>query len=105
VIKIQKMGEILRMGGGGRRCDNKKIYKSNQNVGSAFSWKEAINPTKRPHPHPDPVPHTRETGLAQGCQMVHLFSNQKFKFGPMFESLAMEDVGIFYGHLLYFIAI
>jgi hypothetical protein len=29
-----------------------------------------------------------------------LFSNQKFKFGEILEGLAMEDVGIFYGHLV-----
>jgi hypothetical protein len=27
-----------------------------------------------------------------------LFSNQKSQFGKIFEGLAMEDVGIFYGH-------
>jgi hypothetical protein len=31
-----------------------------------------------------------------------LFSNQKSKFGKMWEGLAMEDVGIFYGHLVHF---
>jgi hypothetical protein len=31
-----------------------------------------------------------------------LFSNQKYKFGKILEGLAMEDVGIFYGHLVHF---
>jgi hypothetical protein len=30
------------------------------------------------------------------------FSNQKSKFGLILEGLAMEDVGIFYGHLVDF---
>jgi hypothetical protein len=33
------------------------------------------------------------------------FSNQKSQFGYILEGLAMEDVGLFYGHLLHFIAI
>jgi hypothetical protein len=33
------------------------------------------------------------------------FSNQKYRFGYILEGLAMEDVGIFYGHLVYFTAI
>jgi hypothetical protein len=37
------------------------------------------------------------TGLPDG-----LFSNQKSKFGKILEGLAMEDVGIFYGHLVHF---
>jgi hypothetical protein len=37
------------------------------------------------------------TGLPDG-----LFSNQKSKFGLFLEGLAMEDVSIFYGHLVYF---
>jgi hypothetical protein len=39
-----------------------------------------------------PVP-----GLPDG-----MFSNQKSKFGYIWEGLAMEDVGIFYGHLIHF---
>jgi hypothetical protein len=31
-----------------------------------------------------------------------LFSNQKSKFGKILEGLAMEDVVIFYGHLVHF---
>jgi hypothetical protein len=31
-----------------------------------------------------------------------LFSNQKSKFGKFLEGLAMEDVGIFYRHLVHF---
>jgi hypothetical protein len=34
-----------------------------------------------------------------------IFSNQNSKFGYIFEGLAVEDVGIFYGHLFYFTAI
>jgi hypothetical protein len=33
---------------------------------------------------------------------VDLFSNQKSKFGKILEGLAMEDIGIFYGHLVHF---
>jgi hypothetical protein len=31
-----------------------------------------------------------------------IFSNQKSKFESFLEDLAMEDVGIFYRHLVYF---
>jgi hypothetical protein len=31
-----------------------------------------------------------------------LFSNQKSKFREILEGLVMEDVGIFYGHLVHF---
>jgi hypothetical protein len=31
-----------------------------------------------------------------------LFSNQKSKFGKILEGVSMEDVGIFYGHLVHF---
>jgi hypothetical protein len=34
-----------------------------------------------------------------------IFSNEKSKFGKILEGLAMEDVGIFYAHLKYLIAI
>jgi hypothetical protein len=37
------------------------------------------------------------SGLPDG-----LFSNQKSNFGEILEGLAMEDVGIFYGHLVHF---
>jgi hypothetical protein len=37
------------------------------------------------------------TGLPDG-----LFSNQKSKFWQILEGLAMEDVGILYGHLVHF---
>jgi hypothetical protein len=33
--------------------------------------------------------------------MVYL-SNQKTQFGQISEGIAMNDVGIFYGHLVYF---
>jgi hypothetical protein len=36
------------------------------------------------------------SGLPDG-----IFSNQKFQFGKILEGLAMEDVGIFYGHLIH----
>jgi hypothetical protein len=42
----------------------------------------------------------RLTGLPDG-----IFSNQKSKFRYNLQCLAMEDVGIFYGHLIYFTAI
>jgi hypothetical protein len=38
-----------------------------------------------------------DPGLPDG-----LFSNQKSKFGGILAGLAMEDVGIFYGHLVHF---
>jgi hypothetical protein len=34
-----------------------------------------------------------------------IFSNQKSRFGQILEGLAMEDVGVFYVHLVYFMAI
>jgi hypothetical protein len=34
-----------------------------------------------------------------------LSSNQKYQFGSILEGVAMEDVGIFNGNLVYFIAI
>jgi hypothetical protein len=34
-----------------------------------------------------------------------LFSNQKFQFGSILEGLAMENLGIFYDHFVYFKAI
>jgi hypothetical protein len=33
-----------------------------------------------------------------------IFSKQKSQFGQICEGLAMEDVGIFYGHFVYFTA-
>jgi hypothetical protein len=33
-----------------------------------------------------------------------IFSNPKYQFGQILEGLAMEDIGIFYGHLVYFTA-
>jgi hypothetical protein len=41
---------------------------------------------------------TLSAGLPDGS-----FSNQKSKFGLILEGLAMEDVGIFYGHLVHFL--
>jgi hypothetical protein len=37
--------------------------------------------------------------------MVYVFSNQKYQFGFRLEGLSKENVGIFYGHLVYLIAI
>jgi hypothetical protein len=37
----------------------------------------------------------------QGCQMVHIFSNQKSRFGWILEGLEIKDVDILYGHLVY----
>jgi hypothetical protein len=34
-----------------------------------------------------------------------IFSNQKFRFGSILEGLAMEDVDMLFGHLVYFTAI
>jgi hypothetical protein len=34
-----------------------------------------------------------------------IFSNQNSRFGKILEGLATEDVGIFYGHLVYFVVI
>jgi hypothetical protein len=33
-----------------------------------------------------------------------IFLNQKSKFGKILEGFAMEDVGVFYGHLVHFTA-
>jgi hypothetical protein len=38
-----------------------------------------------------------QTGLPDG-----MFSNQKSQFGKILEGLAMEDDGLFYGHLVHF---
>jgi hypothetical protein len=37
--------------------------------------------------------------------MVHVFSNQNSQFGKILEGIAMEDVHIFYDHLINFTAI
>jgi hypothetical protein len=37
--------------------------------------------------------------------MVHIFSNQKFQIWVVLEGLSLEDVGIFYGQLVYFTAV
>jgi hypothetical protein len=34
-----------------------------------------------------------------------IFSDQKSQFGQILDGLAMKDVGIFYGYLVYFTAI
>jgi hypothetical protein len=34
-----------------------------------------------------------------------IFSNQKSQFGKILDGFAMEGVGLFYGHLVYFTAI
>jgi hypothetical protein len=45
------------------------------------------------------------TGTTLGPRLPDgIFSNQKSQFGSILVSLAMEDVGIFYGHLVYFTA-
>jgi hypothetical protein len=44
-----------------------------------------------------------DTYLDQGCQMVY-FKTKNCNLGTL-EGLAMEDVGVFYGHLVYFTAI
>jgi hypothetical protein len=41
-----------------------------------------------------------QSGLPGG-----VFLNQKSQFGKILEALRMENVGIFYGHLLHFTAI
>jgi hypothetical protein len=41
-----------------------------------------------------------QAGLPDG-----LFSNQEFQFGLILESLAMENLGTFYDHLVYFTAV
>jgi hypothetical protein len=41
-----------------------------------------------------------QAGLPDG-----LFSNQKSQFGYILEGLAMENLGLFYDHLVYFITI
>jgi hypothetical protein len=41
-----------------------------------------------------------EPGLPDG-----IFSNQKSKFGSILEGIAMEAVGIFHGHVVYFKAV
>jgi hypothetical protein len=63
-------------------------------------------------------PTNRVTGLSGGHKKQNkkqnkvrpglpdgLFLNQKSKFGLILEGLAIEDVGIFYGRLVYFTAI
>jgi hypothetical protein len=42
--------------------------------------------------------------FVRGCQMVY-FQTQKSQFGLILEEIEMEDVGIFYGHFVYFTAI
>jgi hypothetical protein len=42
--------------------------------------------------------------LPQGCQMVRIFSNQKYLNGEIFEGLGMEKVGIFWCRLEYITA-
>jgi hypothetical protein len=43
---------------------------------------------------------TEESWVA-GC----IFSNQKSQVGSILKDLGMEDVGVFYGSLIYFVAI
>jgi hypothetical protein len=37
--------------------------------------------------------------------MTYVFSNQNSQLGQILEGPAMEDIGIFYGHLVYFATI
>jgi hypothetical protein len=41
--------------------------------------------------------------LRQGCQMVSVFANQISLFVYILEGLGVENVGIFYGHWVYFV--
>jgi hypothetical protein len=41
----------------------------------------------------------------QGCQMIHIVSNQKSQFGYILEDLGMENAGICYGRLGYLTAL
>jgi hypothetical protein len=41
-----------------------------------------------------------DTGLPDGT-----FSDQKWQFGHILDGLAMEEVGVFYGHMVYLTAI
>jgi hypothetical protein len=41
-----------------------------------------------------------ETGLPDG-----IFSNQKYQFWSFLEGIAIENIGIFYVHLVYFTSI
>jgi hypothetical protein len=50
------------------------------------------------------IPRSFSTAPYQGCQMV-IFSYQNFLFGYIFDGLTMENVGLFYGHLVYFTVI
>jgi hypothetical protein len=38
------------------------------------------------------------SGRNQGCQMVHIFSGQKYQFWFTFVGLGMANLGIFYGY-------
>jgi hypothetical protein len=51
-----------------------------------------------------PFSYQQQSGLEQGCQMVY-FQTKRSQFGKILEGLAMVDVGIFYGHLVYFMVI
>jgi hypothetical protein len=63
------------------------------------SFNKVVTNTKGSYISPY-IHHKRlQPGLPDG-----LFSNQKSKFGENLEGLAMEDVGIFYGHLAPFMA-
>jgi hypothetical protein len=43
----------------------------------------------------------RFPGWEQGCQMVYIFSYQKYQFGYFLHGFGMENVGIFYFYLVY----
>jgi hypothetical protein len=45
-----------------------------------------------------------QRGMKQGCQMV-CFQTKNPNFGEILEGLAMENLGIFYDHMVYFTAI
>jgi hypothetical protein len=40
-----------------------------------------------------------EPGLPDG-----IFSNQKYHFGLILDNISLEDVGLFFAHLVYFVA-
>jgi hypothetical protein len=44
---------------------------------------------------------SRLSGRGQGCQMVYIFSNQKYQFGKILEGLRMSNVGTY----VYFVPI
>jgi hypothetical protein len=77
---------------------------------SVWSWLAGTNRTVGREPFPVPEDALEQAPPAlparqgnQGCQMVY-FHTKKSHLGSL-ESLGMENIGIFYGHLVYFKAI